>query len=80
MSCATEDDDASVSPATTARIVANATEAMNARKKAPPVVPAPPPSSSASCGAAVLPPGLAARIALVPTSAAAPKPSARVSR
>ena len=60
--------------------VANATEAMNARKIAPPVLPAPPPSSSASCGAAVLPPGLAALITFEPTSAAAPKPSASVIR
>src|ERR671915_2656609 len=35
-SCANDDDEASVSPATTARMVANATAAMTARKMEPP--------------------------------------------
>ena len=49
------------SPATTARIVANATAAMNASRTSPPTVPAPPPSAWASSGAARLPP-LAGRL------------------
>ena len=55
-SCATAPDAEITSPATTARIVANATAAMIARNRSPPTVPAPPPSSSASSGAARLPP------------------------
>ena len=54
----------STSPATTARIVANATPAMKARNSEPPNVPSPPPRNSASNGAARLPPvpgGLDAR-------------------
>src|SRR5262245_25956056 len=81
-SCATLDDDASVRPATTARIVANATAAMTARKMTPPS--SPPkylsPSTWANWGAAVLPLALAVLTALVVTRAAAPKPSARVNR
>ncbi len=38
-SCATEDDDASVSPATTARMVAKATAEISASSTAPPVEP-----------------------------------------
>ena len=44
------------SPATTARIVANATPAMTPAKRSPPTVPSPPPSAWASSGAARLPP------------------------
>ena len=81
MSCANELDDASVRPATTARIVANATAAMTARMIVPPVSPKKiRPISCASCGAAVLPLGLCALMAAGPTSAAAPKPSAMVIR
>jgi hypothetical protein len=39
MSCANDDDDASVRPATTARIVAKATAAMSASMIVPPVLP-----------------------------------------
>src|SRR6478609_2384627 len=78
-SCAKDDDEARVSPATTARIVAKATAAITANITAPSPVPTPP-NASASCGAAVLPPGLCAEIAFDPTSAAAPKPSASVIR
>ena len=50
------DDEASVRPATTARIVANATAAITASRIVPPASPKmPPPTFSASCGAAVLP-------------------------
>ena len=49
-SCATAPDAAITRPATTARIVANATALMIARKRSPPSVPSPPPSSSASSG------------------------------
>ena len=56
MSCATAPDADSTRPATTARIVANATPAMMARNRSPPNVPAPPPSSAARFGAARLPP------------------------
>src|SRR6478672_11945727 len=78
-SCANDDEAASVRPATTARMVAKATAAITASMTAPSPVPTPP-SASASCGAAVLPPGLCADIALDPTSAAAPKPRASVIR
>ena len=47
MSCATALDADSTRPATTARIVANATPAMSARNRSPPNVPSPPPST---CG------------------------------
>ena len=63
----------SVSPATTARIVANATAAMNPRNGRPP-------RSSARSGAAMLPPLSTARIASGPTSTMAPKPSTKVIR
>ena len=62
-----------VSPATTARMVANATAAMNARNRSPPTVPAPPPSSSTSSGIARLPPALASSAPL-PRIARAPTP------
>src|SRR5690348_347322 len=81
-SCATLDEEARVSPATTARMVANATDAITASRTAPPL--APPkyfsPSAFASNGAAVLPPGSFLAMLALPTMAAAPKPSARVSR
>ncbi len=63
----------SVRPATTARMVANATAAMNPRNGVPPNV-------SARSGAAMLPPGSTARIASGPTSTIAPKPSTNVIR
>ena len=63
----------SVSPATTARMVANATAAMKPRSAVPP-------STSASSGAAMLPPLSTATIASRPTSTIAPKPSTKVSR
>ena len=63
----------SVSPATTARIVANATAAMNPRNGCPP-------RYSARSGAAMLPPLSTARIASGPTNTIAPKPSTNVIR
>ena len=63
----------SVSPATTARIVAKATAAMKPRNGVPP-------RYSASKGAAMLPPLSTALIASGPTSTIAPKPSTNVSR
>ena len=63
----------SVSPATTARIVAKATAAMNPRNGVPPNV-------SASSGAAMLPPASTARIASGPTSTIAPNPRMNVMR
>jgi len=81
MSCANDDEEANVSPATTARIVANATDAMKASMSVPPSSPKTRvPISRASCGAAVLPALFCSRIASLPTSAAAPKPSAIVIR
>ena len=80
MSCATALDADSTSPATTARIVANATPAMMARNRSPPVVPAPPPSSSARFGAARLPPVPAASTPSCPRMARAPNPMTVVSR
>ena len=59
MSCDSALAPASVSPATTARIVANATAAMKPRKGVPP-------SSSATSGAAMLPPASICRISLAP--------------
>ena len=79
-SCATAPEAEITSPATTARIVANATAAMIARNRSPPTVPAPPPSSSASSGAARLPPLPTASSAPPPRIARAPKPSAVVIR
>ena len=81
MSWATDADDVSVSPATTARMVANATAAMSASSTAPPVDPAPPPTASASSGEARLPLLVATSAALSPfSSAAAPKPRTSVNR
>ena len=68
MSCESALAPASVSPATTARIVANATAAMNPRNGVPP-------SSSATSGAAMLPPVSTALMTSRPTSAEAPKPT-----
>ncbi len=79
-SWANDEEEVRVSPATTARMVANATAAMKASIREPPVVPAPPPRCSASRVAAVLPDGSFSLIVAVPTSAAAPKPSTRVIR
>ena len=63
------------SPATTARMVANATAAMIARKASPPNVPAPPPTSCASSGAARLPASSTPPVAPAsPRIARAPKP------
>ena len=64
---------ASVRPATTARIVANATAVMKPRNTRPP-------TTSASSGAAMLPPGSTAVIAFCPTSTIAPNPRTNVSR
>ena len=63
----------SVSPATTARIVAKATAAMKPRKGVPP-------SASASSSAAMLPPRSTARMASWPTITMAPNPRTKVSR
>ena len=59
MSCESAAAPASVNPATTARIVANATAAMKPRN-------AWPPTASASSGAAMLPPASTALIAVLP--------------
>ena len=56
MSCENAAEALSTRPATTARIVANATPAMNARNRSPPNVPSPPPRNAARFGAARLPP------------------------
>ena len=61
------------SPATTARIVANATALMTATNRSPLNVPAPPPRYWASSGVVRLPPALAAT-APSPRSARAPTP------
>ncbi len=79
MSCAKDDDEARVSPATTARMVANATAEMVASRIAPQAE-STPPMCRASSGAAVLPDGLDAMISSCEMSAAAPKPSAMVIR
>ena len=73
-------DALSTRPATTARIVANATPAMNARNRSPPNVPSPPPRNAASVGAARLPPVPAASTPPSPRKARAPKPMNVVSR
>ena len=73
MSCDSAAAPASVSPATTARIVAKATAAMKPRKACPP-------TASASSGAAMLPPASTALMASWPTSTIAPKPRMNVSR
>ncbi len=62
-----------VRPATTARMVANATAAMKPSSRVPPI-------SKASSGAAEFTPPGAARMVSRPTKAAAPKPSTRVNR
>lgn len=67
-------------PATTARMVANATAATTANRTVPPVECAPPPRSRASSGTAVFPAALDARTAFGPTRAAAPNPSTIVIR
>lgn len=79
-SCAKDEDEARVRPATTARMVAKATAEMTASRMAPPVDPAPPPIASARSGAAVLPALLEAVIVPGLIRAAAPKPSAMVIR
>ena len=56
MSCENALEALSTRPATTARIVANATPAMTARNRSPPNVPSPPPRNAARFGAARLPP------------------------
>ncbi len=72
-SCAKDAAAVMVRPATTARIVANATAAMIPSRIGPP-------SSSASRGAAEFTPPGAARIRSLPSSAPAPYPSTRVKR
>ena len=73
MSCANDAAAVMVSPATTARIVANATAEMTPSRTTPP-------SSKASSGAAEFALPGAARMRSGPTSAAAPYPSTRVNR
>ena len=68
MSCESALAPASVSPATTARMVANATAAMKPRNGVPP-------SSSARSGAAMLPPASTGLMVSRPTSTDAPKPT-----
>ena len=80
MSWATAPEAEITSPATTARMVANATAEMTASSRSPPVVPAPPPSSWARIGAARLPPLPAGSTPASPRIARAPKPSAVVIR
>jgi len=63
----------SASPATTARMVAKATAAMNPRNGRPP-------SSSASMGAAMFPPASMALMLAGPTSTMAPNPRMKVIR
>ena len=69
---ANDELDASVSPATTARIVAKATALMMAMSMVPPNESAPPPRYCESSGAAELALPGASRMALGPTRAAAP--------
>ena len=66
--------EAITSPATTARIVANAAAENSASAMSPPTVPSPPPSDCASSGAARLPPLPTASVAPWPSIARAPKP------
>src|SRR5215203_2329731 len=54
-SWATEDAEVRVRPATTARIVANATAEIKASRTDPPSVPSPPPTACANRGEAALP-------------------------
>ena len=80
-SCATDEAEVRVSPATTARIVANATAEINASSTEPPSVPSPPPTAWASSGEAAFPDEVWIWLpCAVSTSAAAPKPSTRVIR
>ena len=58
-SWATEEADARVRPATTARMVAKATAEINASRTDPPRLPGPPPTAWASSGEARLPDDLA---------------------
>ncbi len=80
MSCENAAEAESTRPATTARIVANATPAIAARKRSPPKVPSPPPRNAARFGAARLPPVPAASTPPSPRYARAPKPMNVVSR
>ncbi len=80
MSCENAAEALSTRPATTARIVANATPAIAARKRSPPNVPSPPPRKAARFGAARLPPLPAASTPPSPRNARAPKPMNVVSR
>src|SRR3954447_22846831 len=66
--------EASTSPATTARIVANAAAENSASATSPPVVPCPPPSAAANNGAARLPPLPTASAEPLPSTARAPNP------
>jgi hypothetical protein len=72
-SCANDADAVSVSPATTARIVANATAATTPSSTVPPI-------SNASSGAAEFSLPVEDRIRSEPTSADAPYPITRVAR
>ena len=79
-SCDTAAEAESTRPATTARIVANATPAITARNRSPPNVPSPPPRNVARFGAARLPAVPAAATPASPRNARAPKPMNVVSR
>lgn len=79
-SCAKDEEEARVRPATTARMVAKATAEITASRMAPPVESGPPPTAWASSGAAVLPALLDLMISARSSSAAAPKPRAIVIR
>ncbi len=80
MSWAKAAEEARVSPATTARMVAKAIAEISANSTTPPVLPLPPPSTRASSGTAVFPAELACRTSAEPTSAVAPRPSAMAIR
>jgi hypothetical protein len=73
-SCVIAPAEASTSPATTARIVANAAALNSARAMSPPVEPSPPNSACEVSGAARLPPLPTASSAPEPRIARAPKP------
>ena len=79
-SWARDDAAASVSPATTATIVAKDTAATTASMKLPIKLSGPPPNSCASMGAARLPPLSRPRMALGPTFSAAEKPITTMNR
>ena len=80
-SWATEDAEARVSPATTARMVAKATAEISASRVEPPRLSGPPPTACASRGEARLPEDVAIWLSLpVSTRAAAPKPRTSVIR